>query len=126
MRTQIEKSMEKLMEEIELLSREEMTDIVAEHLSVYRGAYKALCMVGNGGDGTAAEVMAASEAAQAARTIALDGDTEFERVLMEIPADTAHMEAVATIFADHMEGLKIINRKNYDNMMMRLREVAKK
>jgi hypothetical protein len=29
------------------------------------------------------------------------------------------------IISDHMEGLKIINNRKYENVMMRLREVAK-
>ena len=44
MRTQHEKNKETLMEEIEKLCGQPMTNSVAEKLSVYRGALKALCM----------------------------------------------------------------------------------
>lgn len=52
MRNQIEKNMEILFEEIEKLSNQKMTGEVASKLSVYRGAYKALCMAGEDPVGT--------------------------------------------------------------------------
>jgi hypothetical protein len=123
MRTQIEKNMEKLLEDIEVLSGQEMTDKVAQYLSAYRGAYKALCMVKGEEEYPVEAKTAQSETT--ARTLELDGDTEFERVIMEIPADYAHMVAITSIFADHMEGLKITNNRAYNNVMARLREVAR-
>lgn len=124
MRTQIEKSMEKLLEDIEVLSGQEMTDKVAQYLSAYRGAYKALCMI-KGEEEYPVEIATVQSEPQTARTLELDGDTEFERVIMEIPADYAHMVAITSIFADHMEGLKITNNRAYNNVMARLREVAR-
>jgi hypothetical protein len=54
------------------------------------------------------------------------GDSEFELTIADIPADNAHMVAVTSILADHMESLKIVNKRAYDNIMARLREVAKR
>ena len=45
MRCQIEKNKEILLDEIELLGEKKMSEAVAEKLSVYRGAYKSLCML---------------------------------------------------------------------------------
>lgn len=45
MRCQIEKNKEILLDEIELLGEKKISEAVAEKLSVYRGAYKALCML---------------------------------------------------------------------------------
>ena len=45
MRTQLEKNKDLLEEKIEQYSNRPMTDSVAEHLSVYRGAYKAISML---------------------------------------------------------------------------------
>ncbi len=44
MRSQIEKNKEAAMDKIEEYSEKPFSDSVAEHLNVYRGAYKALCM----------------------------------------------------------------------------------
>jgi hypothetical protein len=122
MRTEIEKSMTELFENIEQLSKEPMTDKVAQYLSVYGGAYKALCMVGN------TEHVQEPETVRAAPQTDSEpipvGATEFEQVIASIPADRTHMQAVVSILADHMEGLKIINARKYENVMMRLREVA--
>jgi hypothetical protein len=115
--------MEKLLEDIEVLSGQEMTDKVAQYLSVYGTAYKALCMVK--GESYPVDAETAQNEPQTTRTLELDGDTEFERVIMEIPADYAHMVAITSIFADHMEGLKITNNRAYNNVMARLREVAR-
>jgi hypothetical protein len=100
-----------------------MTDKVAQYLGVYGTAYKALCMVK--GESYPAEVETVQIEPQTARTLELDGDTEFQRVIMEIPADYAHMVAITSIFADHMEALKITNNRAYNNVMARLREVAR-
>jgi hypothetical protein len=99
-----------------------MTDRVAEHLNVYRGAYKALCMVchADEAEDTAVELARTTETVDG-----LDGDTEFDRLIMTIPADRKHMVEVMNIISDHMEGLKIINNRKYENVMMRLREVAR-
>lgn len=45
MRCQIEKNKEILCDEIEKLGEQKMSEAVAEKLSIYRGAYKALCML---------------------------------------------------------------------------------
>lgn len=45
MRSQIEKNKEILCDEIEQLSEQKMTEAVANKLSVYCGAYNALCMM---------------------------------------------------------------------------------
>lgn len=122
MRPQIEKSKEQLLENIEQLSNEPLTDKLAEYLSVYRGAYKALCMVcGKESDYTPE---AAQSEPQAARTVDIPIGTEFEQIFATIPADTPHMKALTAIINDHLEWLKITNNRKYENIMMRLREVA--
>ena len=63
-----------------------MNEAVAAKLSMLRGAYKALCMM-NGEE----KVYAARDTDKPAPTMELDGDAEFERVIMTIPVDTAHM-----------------------------------
>jgi hypothetical protein len=124
MKTQHEKNKEWLEEAIETYAGEQMTNSVAEHLSVYRGAYKALCMVEDWQGGGVAVL--AAEVEEPARTIELDGDTEFERIIMELPSDQLHMVGAMSVLADHMESLKVINRRAYDNVIARLREVVGK
>lgn len=60
-----------------------------------------------------------------APTPQLDGDTEFERVIMSIPADRAHMVKITYIFNRHLEGLKAVNARAYNSIMEQLKEVAK-
>ena len=123
MRTQFEKNKETLMEEIEKYSEQPMNNALAEKLNIYHGALKALCMAEKGWEEeTSVESRAAG---QPTRTPELDGDTEFEQIVMKIPVDAAHMTAVFNIFADHMEQLAIVNRRAYDNIMLKLREVAR-
>ena len=55
----------------------------------------------------------------------LDGDTEFERVIMTIPADAAHMVKITHIFNKHMEGLAAVNRRAYNSIIEQLKELAK-
>lgn len=124
MRSQLEKNKETLMEEIEKYSCKPIDNAIAEHLSVYRGAYKALCLLDKEENYTH-EAKAAQSEPQAARTAELDGDTEFEKLVVSMPFDMPHAKAVVSIFADHMESLSIMNRRAYDNVMMRLREVAR-
>ena len=123
MRSQQEKNKETLLEEIEKLSVKPINNSTAELLSNYRGAYKALCLV------DAEEYTTGTKSAQteekAARTVELDGDTEFEKVVIGMPYDMAHIKAMLSIFADHMESLCVMNRRAYDNVMARLREVAR-
>lgn len=122
-RSQCEKTKEALWERIEEYSEKPFSDSVAEHLSVYHGAFKALCMIGKE---EYPEVSAAAQSEEkAARTMELDGDTEFEKLIVSMPFDVIHAKAVANIFADHMESLAVMNRRAYDNVMMRLREVAR-
>jgi hypothetical protein len=118
MKTKIEKNMESLWKDIENHAEGEMTEANVTRLSVCRGAYKALCMV-RGTEATEAEEIAVLSDKEG-----LDGNTEFDRLIMSIPADRKHMVAVLEIISDHMEGLKIINNRKYEAVMMRLREVA--
>lgn len=123
MRSQIDKSKEFLEEKIEEYMNRPMTDSVAEHLSVYRGAYKALCMMD--GEGGKAATYTARIAEKPAPTPELDGDTEFERVIMTIPADAAHMVKITHIFNKHLESLKAVNARAYNSIIEQLKEVAK-
>lgn len=122
MRCQTEKNKEILCDEIEKLSEQKMSEANAAKLSIYYGAYKALCMMdqeeGN-------EAYAARSADKPDPTMELDGDTEFERAIMAIPADRAHMVKLTHIFNKHMEGLAAVNRRAYNSIMEQLKEVAK-
>lgn len=121
MRCQIEKNKETLSDLIEKIGNEKMTETNAAKLSIYRGAYKALCMAGGG----ASDTYAVMSTEQTESTPELDGDTEFERVIMAIPADRAHMVRITRIFNTHLEGLSAVNRRAYNSIMEQLREVAK-
>lgn len=123
MRSQQEKNKETLLEEIEKLSAKPINNSTAELLSNYRGAYKALCLVD--AEGYAQEAKTAQTEEKAERTVEMDGDTEFEKVVIGMPYDMAHIKAMLSIFADHMESLCVMNRRAYDNVMSRLREVAR-
>lgn len=123
MRSQREKNMETLLEEIEMISEKPINNSTAELLSNYRGAYKALCLID--AEWYTPETKTAQIEEKAARTVELDGDTEFEKVVIGMPYDMAHIKAVLSIFADHMESLCVMNRRAYDNVMARLREVAR-
>lgn len=123
MRCQIEKNKEILCDEIEKLSEQKMNEANAAKLSMYRGAYKALCMMDREEGGEAA--YAAKSADKPEPTMELDGDTEFERVIMTIPADVAHMVKIAHIFNKHMEGLAAVNRRAYNSIIEQLKELAK-
>lgn len=123
MRSQCEKMKEMLRDKIEEYSEKPFSDTVAEHLSVYCGALKALYALDK--KESYESDKSALAPSQKARTAELDGDTEFEKVIMSIPSDYPHMVAITSILADHMESLAVINRRAYDNIMMRLREVAK-
>lgn len=111
------------MDKIEEYSEKPFSDSVAEHLNVYRGAYKALCMMG--GEGSETYSAATKTADKAEPTMALDGDTEFERVIMTIPTDRAHMVKITHIFNKHLEGLAAVNRRAYNSIIEQLKEVAK-
>ena len=121
MRCQIEKNKEILCDEIEKLSNEKMIEANAAKLSMYRGAYKALCMLG----GDNAEVYSARNTDRPDPTPELDGDTEFERVIMTIPTDRAHMMKLTHIFNKHLEGLAAVNRRAYTHIIEQLKEVAR-
>lgn len=108
MRSQIEKNKEAAMDKIEEYSEKPFSDSVAEHLNVYRGAYKALCMLDDAG-GTGG--YAARDKNES--TPELDGDTEFERVIMKIPADREHMVKLTHIFDRHLTALRAVNAKPY-------------
>lgn len=120
MRCQIEKNKEILCDEMEQLSEQKMSEAIAAKLSIYRGAYKALCMMEGG------EAYAASKSMERFDpTPELDGDTEFERVIMTIPADRTHMVKITHIFNKHLEGLKAVNARAYNSIIEQLKEVAK-
>lgn len=124
MTSQLEKNKEILLEEIEKYSYKPIDRAAATYLNDCVGAYKALCMID--AEGYTAEEKAAPAEDSAARTMELDGDTEFEKLIISMPFDMAHAKAVSTIMADHMESLCVMNRRAYDNVMDRIREVAKK
>lgn len=121
---QIEKNMKTLWEEIERLCNQPVKDETAEKLNVYMGALKAMCMIyGDEKMGKNATRVYSEE--KPAPTPELDGDTEFERVIMTIPADAAHMIKITHIFNKHMEGLAAVNMRAYNSIMEQLREVAR-
>lgn len=120
---QRDKNEQYLLDQIEKYSGEPANKETIAWLNMCRGAYKAMCMA-NKKDYTAATVIPQSDE-KPTRTPELDGDTEFEQVIMMIPVDVAHMTAICNIFADHMEQLAIVNRRAYDTIMLRLREVAR-
>lgn len=122
-RSQCEKNKELLMEKIEEYSEKPFSDSMAEHLSVYCGALKAIRMLGK--EEYTHEARTAQNEPQASRTAELDGNTDFEKLIVSMPFDMPHAKAVVSIFADHMESLSVMNRRAYDNVMMRLREVAR-
>lgn len=123
MRSQIEKNKEILCDEIEQLSEQKMSEAVAAKLSIYRGAYKALCMMDGGERSEAAYTARSADKPEPA--MELDGDTEFERVIMTIPTDAAHMVKITHIFNKHLEGLAAVNRRAYNSIIEQLKEVAK-
>lgn len=131
MKSQHEKNKEILMEEIEVLCSRPMTDAVATKLSAYHGALKAMCAAEKEWKEDAAATAASARTAKTgedkkpAHTPELDGDTELERVFMEIKADKPHMMALFNILSDHMDQLSIVHRKMYDNLMSKFREVAR-
>lgn len=133
MRSQIEKNKEILCDEIEKLGNEKMSESSAAKLSAYRGAYKALCMLdkeeveewGAGAYYAEKKGKAADRTGYKGSTPELDGDTEFERVIMTIPTDRAHMVKITHIFNKHLEGLAAVNRRAYNSIIEQLKEVAK-
>lgn len=120
MRCQTEKNKEILCDEIEKLSGEKMTAENAAKLSTYYNAYRALCMTG--GDETSP---VAYYTEKPAPTPELDGDTEFERIIMTIPADAEHMIKLTHIFTRHLESLRAVNARAYNGIIEQLKEVAK-
>ena len=123
MRSQVEKNKESLMEYIEKRAEKEITPELAVLLSNAMGAYTALCMVGQSEESGAG--YAVKSANKPEPTMELDGDTEFERVIMTIPADRAHMVKITHIFNKHMEGLATVNRRAYNSIIEQLKEAAK-
>lgn len=121
------------MDKIEEYSEKPFSDSVAEHLNVYRGAYKALCMLDKkkaeewsaGAYYADKKEKTADRAGYKESTPELDGDTEFEQVIMKIPADRTHMVKITHIFDKHLQGLKMVNARAYNNIMEQLWEVAK-
>lgn len=68
---------------------------------------------------------AAGWASDKESTPELDGDTEFERVIMKIPADREHMVKLTHIFDRHLTALRAVNAKPYNTVMEQLKELAK-
>ena len=122
---QIEKNMKTLWEEIERLCNQPVTEESAEKINVYMGALRGICMIYGDNDKMVenAAVRNYSEE-KPAPTPELDGDTEFERVLMTIPSDVSHMTKIAYIFNRHLEDLKFENIRAYNVIMKQLRDVA--
>lgn len=120
---QREKNEQYLLDQIEKYSGEPANKETIAWLNMCRGAYKAICMA-NKKDYAAAAVAVQNDD-KTTHTPELDGDTEFERVIMSITPDKAHMVAITQILNDHMTQLSIMHRRSYDNVMMRLREVAR-
>ena len=125
MKTQHEKNKEILMEEIEKYCNRPMNDAVAAHLSTYRGALKAMCMLEHGWnemDSAYAEKARGKE--PFAPTPELDGDTEFEQIVMKIPVDTEHISEVFKIFNTHMNQMESVNPRAYNRIIERLKGLA--
>lgn len=120
---QIEKNVTTLWEEIERLCNQPVDDASAEKLNVYMGALRAMCMI-CGDDKTEENAVRVHPEEKPTFTPELDGDTEFERVLMTIPEDSTHMTKVAYIFNRHLEDLKFANIRAYNMIMDQLRKVA--
>lgn len=123
MKSQHEKNKETLMEEIEKLCEKPITDAIASKLSAYHGALRALCLVEKDWKDDAPAGTRSADRPEP--TPELDGDTEFERVIMTIPADASHMIKLTHVFNKHMEDLKFANARAYNSIMEQLREVAK-
>lgn len=129
MRTQCQKNKEILMEEIEKLSHQPMTDSIAVELNTYRGALNAILEAESGWKQdeptSAAYSTRARTVEQPTYTPEMDGDTELERIFMQIPADEPHMMALFGVLQTHMTQLAIMHRKMHDNLMNKFREVAR-
>lgn len=117
------------MEEIEKLSHQPMTDSIAVELNTYRGALNAICEAESGWKQDEPTSAAYSTRARAVEqptyTPEMDGDTELERIFMQIPADEPHMMALFGILQTHMNQLAIMHRKMHDNLMNKFKEVAR-
>lgn len=125
---QIEKNMKSLWEEIERLSNQPVTEETAEKINVYMGALRGICMIYGDNEKPAEEFSnrgGGYSEEKPAPTPELDGDTEFERILMTIPSDTSHMTKIAYIFNRHLEDLKFANIRAYNMIINQLREIAK-
>lgn len=125
MRSQLEKNKEALCDEIERLSCEKMTDAIAAKLNVYHGALKALCMMEKGWETPSDSTDAYRSADKSDPTPELDGDTEFERVIMAVPIDKAHMVKLTYIFSKHMDGLAAVNPRAYNSTLEQIRELSR-
>ena len=84
--------------------------------------FRALCLLAGEEE---AEAYAARNAGSPEPTMELDGDTEFERVIMKIPTDREHMVKLTHIFDRHLTALRAVNAKPYNTVMEQLKELAK-
>lgn len=124
MKTQLEKNKEIILREIEKCGEKPMNNVVAEMLNVYNGAFEALCLLEKSGDKKS--FLSETHAAEKhAHTPEMDGDTELERVFMQIPADKQHMMALFNVLSDHMDQLALAHHKMHKNLMMKFWEVAR-
>lgn len=113
---------EKLMDEIERYKGEPITDKVAERLCVYNGALQALCRNENAPEQVEQTARALRSVYEP--TLALDGDTEFERAIMSMPIDWEHMERLIHVFSVHMENLAFANKRAYNSIIDQIRAIA--
>ena len=90
-------------------SKYELTDNVAEHLSVYFGALQAI--QSNGGKTT-------SESLKAALEVISVGDKDFLDL-----ARSKNYESVLLVLGELMESLKVINNRVYESVMLQLSKI---
>lgn len=117
--SQVDKNKEILYNEIEGIACERMTETVAAKLSVYGSAYQALCLAQNK---DASEPRVARQPPES--TPEMDGDTEFERIIMAMPVDKPHLTQVAQVINRHLECLKVVNARAYNRIIDQLAEIA--
>ena len=114
-----------LLDQIEKYSGERINKEIIAWLNMCKGAYKAICMVEHGWDKTDSEHAAESRGKDHyIPTPELDGDTEFERLIMKIPMDAEHIPGVFKIFNTHMIQLENANPKAYNRIIEGLKRVA--
>lgn len=119
---QRDKNEQYLLDQIEKYSGEPANKETIAWLNMCRGAYKAMCMASKKEYAAAVAVQSDDKPAH---TPELDGDTELERVFMQITPDKAHMMAIFHILQEHVDQLAIVHKRMHDNLIMKFREVAR-